>query len=102
MRVQSGVKHVSSHERFDAVTAGLGEGREFDGAQLVQRSRDGWKIEVRVFLGVAVAGKMFSARNNACVSSALDPWFAKLDDLLRVGSEGAVTNDGITGIRVYI
>ena len=57
---------------------------------------------MRIFVGVAMARKMFAARNDAAFAQPLRPRQADLDDLLRLGAKGAVADDRVRRIRVDV
>src|SRR5262245_64678063 len=72
-RVESTVSNMRGHYCFDAVSAGVNERRQFNRLELRQRFVDNWESEMRIFVGVAVTGKVFDASNDAAVSQTLGP-----------------------------
>ena len=78
------------------------EGDELDGAQSIRRMLDDRKLDMRIGGGVAVAGKMFSARRHARALQLFDDHAAELCHDLGLLAERAIADDRILRIRVDV
>ena len=90
--------HNGGHPRLDTAA----EGHQFRFLQLLQSLVDPGQAQMGVHIGVAMAGKMLAAAENARVFIGQDGGSAQFRRLFRVITEAADTDDRIFRIGVHI
>ncbi len=82
--------------------ASIDEWRQLDRLNLSQGFSDHRQSKMRIFACIAMAGKMFAARDNAAVAQAAHPGAAHGARRLRVGAKGALAYNRIFLVGIHV